>query len=52
MLGSLCIKFHYYDAYYMKALKTKAFIKQAFDWAFEMYDVILTCSASLWHLSL
>ena len=31
----------YYDAYYLKALRTKALIKQAFDKAFEKYDVIL-----------
>ena len=29
------------DAYYLKALRTKALIKQAFDKAFEKYDVIL-----------
>ena len=31
----------YYDAYYLKALRTKALIKKAFDKAFEKYDVIL-----------
>ena len=31
----------YYDAYYLKALRTKALIKQAFDKAFARYDVIL-----------
>lgn len=31
----------YYDAYYLKALRTKALIKQAFDKAFEAYDLIL-----------
>ena len=31
----------YYDAYYVKALKTKALIKKAFDDAFAKYDVIL-----------
>lgn len=31
----------YYDAYYIKALKTKALIKKEFDKAFEKYDVIL-----------
>ena len=41
MLGSFVLSSGYYDAYYMKALKTKAFIKQAFDRAFETYDVIL-----------
>ena len=31
----------YYDAYYLKALRTKALIKQAFDKAFASYDLIL-----------
>ena len=31
----------YYDAYYLKALRTKALIKKAFDEAFAKYDVIL-----------
>ena len=41
MLGSFVLSSGYYDAYYIKALKTKALIKQAFDRAFEKYDVIL-----------
>lgn len=41
MLGSFVLSSGYYDAYYLKALKTKALIKQAFDKAFEKYDVIL-----------
>lgn len=41
MLGSFVLSSGYYDAYYIKALKTKALIKQAFDKAFETYDVIL-----------
>ncbi len=41
MLGTFALSSGYYDAYYMKALKTKALIKQAFDKAFEEYDVIL-----------
>lgn len=41
MLGSFVLSSGYYDAYYIKALKTKALIKQAFDHAFEKYDVIL-----------
>ena len=41
MLGSFVLSSGYYDAYYVKALKTKALIKQAFDRAFEKYDVIL-----------
>jgi aspartyl-tRNA(Asn)/glutamyl-tRNA(Gln) amidotransferase subunit A len=41
MLGSFVLSSGYYDAYYIKALKTKALIKKAFDKAFEKYDVIL-----------
>ncbi len=41
MLGSFVLSSGYYDAYYIKALKTKALIKRAFDRAFEKYDVIL-----------
>ncbi len=41
MLGSFVLSSGYYDAYYVKALKVKALIKQAFDKAFEKYDVIL-----------
>ena len=41
MLGSFVLSSGYYDAYYIKALKTKALIKKAFDRAFEKYDVIL-----------
>ena len=41
MLGSFVLSSGYYDAYYIKALKTKALIKQAFDKAFDKYDVIL-----------
>lgn len=41
MLGSFVLSSGYYDAYYLKALKTKALIKKAFDTAFEKYDVIL-----------
>lgn len=41
MLGSFVLSSGYYDAYYVKALKTKALIKRAFDAAFEKYDVIL-----------
>ncbi len=45
MLGSFVLSSGYYDAYYLKALKTKALIKQAFDRAFERYDVILAPAA-------
>lgn len=41
MLGSFVLSSGYYDAYYIKALRTKALIKQAFDQAFASYDVIL-----------
>ncbi len=41
MLGSFALSSGYYDAYYLKALRTKALIKQAFDRAFEKYNVIL-----------
>lgn len=41
MLGSFVLSSGYYDAYYIKALKTKALIKKAFDKAFSKYDVIL-----------
>lgn len=41
MLGSFVLSSGYYDAYYLKALRTKALIKKAFDAAFEKYDIIL-----------
>jgi aspartyl-tRNA(Asn)/glutamyl-tRNA(Gln) amidotransferase subunit A len=41
MLGSFVLSSGYYDAYYLKALRTKALIKEAFDKAFEKYDIIL-----------
>lgn len=41
MLGSFVLSSGYYDAYYLKALRTKALIKQAFDKAFASYDMIL-----------
>ncbi|MBP5197821.1 MAG: Asp-tRNA(Asn)/Glu-tRNA(Gln) amidotransferase subunit GatA [Lachnospiraceae bacterium] len=41
MLGSFVLSSGYYDAYYLKALKVRALIKEAFDRAFEKYDVIL-----------
>lgn len=45
MLGSFVLSSGYYDAYYLKALRTKALIKQAFDKAFETYDIILAPAA-------
>lgn len=41
MLGSFVLSSGYYDAYYLKALKAKALIREAFSRAFEKYDVIL-----------
>ncbi len=41
MLGSFVLSSGYYDAYYLKALRTKALIKKEFDKAFEKYDLIL-----------
>lgn len=38
MLGSFVLSSGYYDAYYLKALRTKALIKKAFDEAFAKYD--------------
>lgn len=41
LLGSFVLSSGYYDAYYLKALRTKALIKQEFDKAFARYDLIL-----------
>lgn len=41
MIGAFVLSSGYYDAYYNKALRIKAVIKQGFDKAFEKYDVIL-----------
>ncbi len=41
MLGSYVLSSGYYDAYYLKALRVKAMIKQEFDKAFGEYDCIL-----------
>ena len=45
MLGSFVLSSGYYDAYYLKALRTKALIKQEFDKAFASYDCILAPAA-------
>lgn len=45
MLGSFVLSSGYYDAYYLKALRTKALIKKAFDNAFKSYDVIIAPAA-------
>ncbi len=41
LLGTFVLSSGYYDAYYRKALKVKAVIKQKFDELFEKYDLIL-----------
>ena len=41
LLGSFVLSSGYYDAYYLKALKAKALMKEAFDRAFEKYDCIV-----------
>lgn len=45
LLGNFTLSTGYYDAYYKKALQVKALIKEAFDKAFEKYDVILCPTA-------
>lgn len=45
MLGSFVLSSGYYDAYYLKALRTKALIKKAFDEAFSKYDLIVAPAA-------
>ncbi len=45
MLGSFVLSSGYYDAYYIKALRTKALIKRAFEKAFESYDMIIAPAA-------
>lgn len=45
MLGTFVLSSGYYDAYYLKALRAKAQIKQEFDRAFQTYDVILAPAA-------
>ncbi len=42
MLGTFALSSGYYDAYYQKALKVRALIKQEFDRAFAQYDAILS----------
>lgn len=41
LLGSFVLSSGYYDAYYLKALRTKALLKREFDKAFARYDVLL-----------
>lgn len=42
MLGTFVLSSGYYDAYYKKALQVKTLIKNAFNKAFEKYDLILS----------
>lgn len=41
LLGAFALSSGYYDAYYNKALKVRALIKQAFDVALARYDAVL-----------
>ena len=41
MLGTFVLSSGYFDAYYRKALKVKAVIKEHFDKVFQNYDVII-----------
>ena len=42
LLGAFVLSSGYYDAYYKKALQVRALIKEAFDRAFQRYDLLLT----------
>ena len=42
LLGTFVLSSGYYNAYYKTALQVKALIKEAFDKAFEQYDLLLT----------
>ncbi len=41
MIGSFVLREAYYEAYYLKALKVRALIKEEFHKAFEKYDILL-----------
>lgn len=41
MLGTYTLSAGYYDAYYLKAQKVRALVRQSFDKIFESYDVIV-----------
>ncbi len=45
LIGAFVLSSGYYDAYYKKALKVKAVIKESFDDAFKKYDAILSPTA-------
>lgn len=42
MLGTFVLSAGYYEDYYLQALKVRRLIKEAFEEAFEKYDIILT----------
>ena len=42
MIGTYALSSGYYDAYYVRALKIRAMIKQDFDRAFEVCDAVVT----------
>ena len=45
MLGTFALSSGYYDAYYNKALRVKALIKEGFDRCFEQADLLITPAA-------
>jgi len=45
MLGTYALSTGYYDDYYLKAQKVRTLIKQDFDNAFKMFDVLITPTA-------
>ena len=45
MLGAFALSSGYYDAYYNKALRVKALMKQGFDRCFEQADLLITPAA-------
>ena len=45
MLGAFALSSGYYDAYYNKALRVKALIKEGFDRCFEQADLLITPAA-------
>lgn len=42
LLGTYALSSGYYEAYYIKALKTRTLIAKAFKTAFEKYDILIT----------
>lgn len=45
LLGTYVLSSGYYDAYYLKAMKVRALIKEEFDKVFETVDVLITPTA-------